>query len=310
MTDIQTIRAIRLASRLLVRELGFMGGDFAGTDLPPSAVHALIEIEGGDVTAKVLCHRLHLEKSSVSRMLRKLITTGLIAETPGADARVKSLSLTDSGRKCVAEIHTFASSQVKTALAALAPSQTELIADGLSLYAEALAKSTPPATPVTFHTGYQTGLIARVVDLHISYYARKAGFDSAFEAAVAGGLADFVPRLTHPQNEIWTATHAGQIIGSIAIDGQDLGDATAHLRWFIVDPSAHGTGIGRALLQKALAFVDEQGFETTQLWTFHGLHAARRLYESEGFVLASEYTGRQWGTEVLEQRFDRKRRET
>jgi hypothetical protein len=34
----ELVDAIRAASRRLVRELGFMGGDFAGTDLPPSAV--------------------------------------------------------------------------------------------------------------------------------------------------------------------------------------------------------------------------------------------------------------------------------
>ncbi|MGO3570299.1 MAG: MarR family transcriptional regulator, partial [Serratia grimesii] len=38
------LHSIRDASRHLVRELGFMGSTLAETDLPPSAVHALIEI--------------------------------------------------------------------------------------------------------------------------------------------------------------------------------------------------------------------------------------------------------------------------
>lgn len=95
----QTINSIRASSRQLVRELGFTGGDFAGTDLSPSAVHALIEIEQGGLTARDLSAVLHLEKSSVSRMLRKLIEAGDVVEEAGEDdGRVKLLSL-DSSRQ-------------------------------------------------------------------------------------------------------------------------------------------------------------------------------------------------------------------
>ena len=67
------IEPVRDASRRLVRELGFMRSTLAGTDLPPSAVHALIEIgAGGATTATELCRRLNLEKSSVSRMIGKI----------------------------------------------------------------------------------------------------------------------------------------------------------------------------------------------------------------------------------------------
>ncbi len=41
------------------------------------------------------------------------------------------------------------------------------------------------------------------------------------------------------------------------------------------------------------------------LWTFRGLDAARRLYEANGFALVEEQPGRQWGEEVIEQRFVR-----
>lgn len=75
------INDIRSTSRRLVRELGFMGGDFAGTDLPPSAVHALIEIEACPrISARDLGKMLRLEKSSISRMLRKLVLSGDVLE--------------------------------------------------------------------------------------------------------------------------------------------------------------------------------------------------------------------------------------
>ena len=106
-------------------------------------------------------------------------------------------------------------------------------------------------------------------------------------------------------HQIWLAIQDQQIVGSIAIDGEDLGNNMAHLRWFIMDDKVRGKGVGGQLLTQALQFVDAKGFEKTQLWTFNGLNAARHLYESNGFKLAGENLGNQWGTEIMEQRFCR-----
>ena len=51
---LSTIDLVRAASRQLVRELSFMNDSLAGTDLPPSAVHALIEIDARDDLAELL----------------------------------------------------------------------------------------------------------------------------------------------------------------------------------------------------------------------------------------------------------------
>ncbi|WP_255471293.1 GNAT family N-acetyltransferase [Paracoccus sp. M683] len=154
--------------------------------------------------------------------------------------------------------------------------------------------------------GYQTGQIARITQLHAHFYARNSGFGQPFESVVARGLAEFYDRLGHPKNQIWVAMQGNQIVGSVAIDGEDLGEGIAHLRWFIVDDRIRGRGIGRKLLTSALEFVDAQGFTESHLWTFSGLNAARHLYESCGFDLAEERPGAQWGKEVQEQRFVRR----
>lgn len=299
------IEEIRGASRALVRELGFMGGAFAGTDLSPSAVHALIEIEAGRaVTARDLSAALRLEKSSVSRMLGKLVRAGDVVEEPdAADGRVKALALTAAGRARVGAIHAFARGQVARALDRLPEGKAGAVAEGLRLYAEALGPGEAPA--VTVARGWRTGLIARIVGMHAAYYARAAGFGRPFEAVVAQGLAEFCGRLDDPRNGIWTAVAGGEVMGSVAIDGADLGPGVAHLRWFIVEEGLRGQGVGRALLDAALGHVDALGFRETQLWTFAGLDAARRLYEAAGFRLAEERAGSQWGREVLEQRFVR-----
>jgi GNAT superfamily N-acetyltransferase len=158
---------------------------------------------------------------------------------------------------------------------------------------------------VSIERGYRVGAIARCVDLHMRYYAAAAGLGRAFEAKVAGGLAEFAERLDRPRNELWLACRDGTIVGTVAVDGEDLGLDLAHLRWFIVDEGARGAGVGRRLLAEAVAFCDRHGFREMQLWTYRGLDAARRLYEAQGFVLAEEWSGRQWGAEMMEQRFVR-----
>lgn len=53
-----------------------------------------------------------------------------------------------------------------------------------------------------------------------------------------------------------------------------------------------------------MAFCRARGHRRVYLWTFEALDAARHLYEKAGFRLAHQQRGRQWGTEVNEQRFE------
>jgi len=306
-TDIERIRA---ASRRLVRELGFMEQTLAGTDLSPSAVHALIEIaEDRATSARDLSELLRLEKSSVSRLLKKLIETGDVVETQDEDdSRVKRLTLTTKGRDLFAAIAKSAQTRVGQAIAPLAEGTVRTLIDGLEGYAEALARarsdSTAPDEP-KIAEGYRTTLLARVVEMHAHYYSGLVGFGLPFETKVASELADFMTRLDAPKNGIWHVASGGRISASIAIDGEDLEGDVAHLRWFIVEDTLRGTGIGKRLLDAAIAFCDAQRFSETHLWTFQGLDTARALFKRVGFQLAEEKAGRQWGANVIEQRFVR-----
>ncbi|UFZ07910.1 MarR family winged helix-turn-helix transcriptional regulator [Bradyrhizobium ontarionense] len=143
MTDATLVDDIRAASRLMVRELGFMEATVAATDHPPSAVHTILEIGlRGPMTALQLGEILHLEKSSVSRMVRKLIDGGELQEMidPG-DARIKPLSLTAKGRRTLAALHAFGRQQVRGALASLSKTEQRAVREGLILYARALKAS-------------------------------------------------------------------------------------------------------------------------------------------------------------------------
>lgn len=138
--DLPIVDDIRTASRLMVRELGFMETTLAATEYPPSSVHTILEIGiRGPMTAMQLAEVLHLEKSSVSRMVRKLIEAGELKETVAPDdARIKPLSLTAKGRRTLAALHDFGRHQVSAALAPLSGRERQIVREGLALYARAL----------------------------------------------------------------------------------------------------------------------------------------------------------------------------
>lgn len=321
-TDVDSVRA---ASRRLVRRLGFLRPDLADSGLPPSSVHALIEIGAKEgLSGRDLADILNLDKSSISRLVAKLVAAGLVTETVApSDARSKHLSLTADGTKRLAAIDTFGRNQVRMALARLTTDEQQMVRRSLDLYADAIGTGDPVTHPAraeraavaAISCGWRPGLLGRCIEMHALHYSEASGFGRAFESIVAGGLAEFAARLDQPCNAIWAGLIDDRIVGTIAIDGEDLNDTTtpaspgrlAHLRLFIVDPAARGSGLGKTLLQEALHFVDARDFTETHLWTFRGLDTARRLYEASGFELVEERPGSQWGANVLEQRFVRMR---
>ena len=152
--------------------------------------------------------------------------------------------------------------------------------------------------------GYVPGAIGRVAELHSAYYHAHWGFGMSFEAGVARQLAEFLGRYEERRDGFWTASVDGRVEGSITIDGIHAEDAGAHLRWFIVSDALRGTGVGRQLMDAAIACCRDRSYARVYLWTFEGLDAARRLYERTGFRLVEQRRGQQWGTEVTEQRWE------
>ncbi len=307
------VNEIRAASRQLVREFGFLDKTIAGTDLSGSGVHAILEIGlTPGLTAKELAARLKLEKSTVSRLLKSLEARGEISQTRlEQDGRAFGLSLTEAGRETFAAIDRFGNDQATGALARIKGASAQSVAAALTTYAEALsAHGGSPEVPVPGYEiveGYQTGMIGDIAGMHGRTHGHIVGMGPTFESVVATAMAEFMPRIGNPVNNSWSVVDDGVVIGSISIDGEDLGGNVAHLRWFILSERLRGKGLGKELLLKALAHCDAHGFDEIHLWTLKGLEAARALYERYGFELVEEYVGNQWGKAVTEQKFIRRR---
>ncbi len=76
------------------------------------------------------------------------------------------------------------------------------------------------------------------------------------------------------------------------------------LRWFLVDPSVRGAGLGKRLLQESIAFSRNCRYKTIILWTVSALTAAAHLYRAAGFRKVEEKPGRLWGVDVVEEKYE------
>ncbi len=146
------------------------------------------------------------------------------------------------------------------------------------------------------------GDVGYVTYLHGVLYAREYQFDHTFEGYVAAGMGEFAKSFDAGKDCLWIAEMDDQIVGSIAVVGRPNGEA--QLRWFLAHPGVRGTGLGRALLHKALQFCRAREFRTVFLWTAKGLDAARHLYLSVGFQRTEQKTHQLWGHILIEERYD------
>jgi len=154
---------------------------------------------------------------------------------------------------------------------------------------------------VALRTGLRPGDIGEIVRLHGVLYAREYGFDPTFEAYVAEPLARFAIAAS-PRERLWIAERGGAIVGCVAIVAAS--PQTAQLRWFLVDPAARGLGLGTRLLDEAIAFSRGCGYRSIVLWTVRALSAAARIYRAKGFSRTEEKPGRQWGVDVVEEKYE------
>ncbi|MBI5252340.1 MAG: GNAT family N-acetyltransferase [Desulfomonile tiedjei] len=153
-------------------------------------------------------------------------------------------------------------------------------------------------------TGYFPGVVGKITELHAVYYSEHWGFDITFEAQVARELSLFLSNFQTDRDGFWVALLQGRFAGAIAIDGTLGTSEGARLRWFIVEPRFHGNGVGRELIRSAVEFCRNAGYHKVFLWTFRGLDAARKLYEQAGFTVTEESEVDQWGSRIVEQKFE------
>jgi GNAT superfamily N-acetyltransferase len=136
-----------------------------------------------------------------------------------------------------------------------------------------------------------------VVQSHGSLYASEYGFASSFEGLVAEIAAKFLASFDASRERCWIADIDGAQVGSVFLVRHT--DDVAKLRLLLVDPAGRGQGLGRRLVAECISFARQCGYRKITLWTQSILVAARKIYQSAGFVLVAAEPHRSFGQDLI-----------
>jgi GNAT superfamily N-acetyltransferase len=119
------------------------------------------------------------------------------------------------------------------------------------------------------------------------------------------------PERWNPQGgaDVLVADVDGHVAGFACVRASADSDAAAHIGEidsFYTHPSVWGRGVGRLLMDAALARLRARGFSEATLWTEHRNHRPRQFYERAGWTLDGAERRREYhGTSLLELRYRR-----
>ncbi len=148
---------------------------------------------------------------------------------------------------------------------------------------------------------YRPGDPSLVTYFYYKLYEKQFNFNGSVEKYFIKGMADL---FDDPEgNQLWVVERDGAVVGSIAVIKR--GEAEAQLRWFGIDTSLQGMGIGKRLMDAAMDFCRERGYKHLILWTIDILKPARHLYAKYGFHPTETKPNNEWADyPLLEEKWE------
>lgn len=290
---------IRAFNRFYTAKIGLVASRFLNSEYSLVQARLLYEIASADtVSASDLAKKMTLTSDYLSKVIHKFERLGLIRRTPSdQDGRKQLLSPTPAGVAAYEKLKERSNLHIRNMINDLVPEDLQALVSAMDTIERVLSVSEERSSLVALRT-FRPGDIGTVIHRHGVLYNREHGFTHEFDAYVAMGMAQFIQNLSD-RDSLWIAEIRGTFAGSIAIVQAD--EDTAQLRWLIVEPKFRGIGIGGQLIDEAIRFSKEKGYNAIKLWTIDFLNSARNLYTAAGFQLSETKTSHVWGRVLAEE---------
>lgn len=297
-SDIATLRAF---NRIYTLRLGLLQAKLDKSPFTLSEARVLYELaQRTDPTAAEIGRVLHLDRAQLSRTLKRFAAAGLLTSRDDpAHGRHQLLALTSEGRATFQALEAETCKVVGGLLESLPALRRNRLLTAASDIVDVFAAVSPSSIALR---SLQPGDLGMVIARQAILYAREYGYNSDYEALIAGILADFHRNFDPARDDAWIAEcDNGQMAGSIFLvrgDQPELGK----LRLLYVEPEMRGMGAGKLLVESCVSRARALGYRRLELWTDSQLAQARRLYERAGFsrvdVRQERFFGQDIGSET------------
>ncbi|MGJ4995518.1 bifunctional helix-turn-helix transcriptional regulator/GNAT family N-acetyltransferase [Bradyrhizobium sp. HKCCYLR20261] len=292
------VTAVRAFNRFYTQKLGALDQHLLDSPFSLAEARVLYELAHREaVSAKEIGTYLGLDAGYLSRIVQSFDEKGLITRTPlPSDRRQQQLALTAKGRQAFARLDRSSQKEIAAMIAPLTPALRERLVGAMATIESALSPTPPSRAPVLLRS-HRPGDIGWVIARHGAVYAEEYGWNASFEALVAEIGAQFIRNYDPAREHCWIAELAGEPVGSIfLVKG---GDDIAKIRLLLVEKSARGLGVGRALTEQCIRFAREKNYRTIELWTQSILTAARDIYARAGFRKIAEEPHAMFGVPLM-----------
>jgi DNA-binding MarR family transcriptional regulator/GNAT superfamily N-acetyltransferase len=294
--DQAMVAQIRRFNRVVTQRVGALNDRFLARDRSLGEARLLWEIgaEGRDVRS--LRAQLELDSGYLSRLLRSLESSGLVAVGhKDSDKRVRIARLTRKGKAERAVLERRADELATGLIAPLGATQrvrlVAAMADVERLLTASMVEVAPidPSHPNARHC------------LHAYFTELDRRFDTGFDPALSIPADDQQMRL--PAGLFLVATLHAKPIGSGALKFHD--NAPAELKRMWVDESVRGLGVGRRLLSELEGHAAKHGVRTLRLETNKTLVEAISLYRSDGYTEVAAFNDEPYAHHWFEKQLSR-----
>lgn len=247
-------------------------------------------------TANILIQQLNIDRSYMSRMLAKFERRGLIEKTQSlTDNRIRYVRLTELGRKEFNRLSDTQSNHIGAIFNKLSEADQQTVWQAMVMIRNKLSD----ANDVITIRPFTQSDIEYVISRHKTLYYAERHLSGTFSAYVDEIVYHFVEKYNDQTDILKILECNGVPAGSIAIAKVD--DSTAQLRFFMLEPEMRQRGYGNRLMDMALDFCREKGYEKVFLLTITAQVIARHIYETHGFHKVSSTDKSEWGEGVVEE---------
>ncbi|MFG3313496.1 GNAT family N-acetyltransferase [Streptomyces albidoflavus] len=273
----EQVEQVRRFSRTTAERIGVLHEHHLGGTRPYGQARLLWQLgdDGGPHDVRTVRDRLGLDSGYLSRLLRALEGDGLVALAPHPDdRRVRTVRLTEAGRRERARLDERSDAHAAALLAPLSPDRRTELTDAMAKVERLLTAATVTLDPLDpDHPDAAYCLRAYAAELAELF---AEGFDPA------ASLLPDPEALRAPRGLLLVARLHGESVGC---GGLKLPPgAPAEIKRLWVRPSARGLGLARRLLAELEERAARHGAGAVRLDTHRALTAATRLYRESGYT--------------------------